>query len=121
MDKKFATENGKRIAVIHTDKCLLPDAQAALDLIATLHYDGDCSRIALPKDALPADFFELHTGLAGEMLQKFSNYFAKLAIIGDFSGYASKPLQDFIRECNRGQSIFFAATDAQAIERLAQV
>ena len=120
MDKKFVTESGKKIAVIHSENCLLPDAQAALDLIATLHYDDNCRRLALPKEALPADFFELRTGLAGEILQKFTNYFFRLAIIGDFSGYASQPLQDFIRECNRGQSVFFVATEAQAIERLAK-
>jgi hypothetical protein len=64
-------------------------------------------------------FFKLSTGIAGEILQKFINYQAKLAIVGDFSGYTSKPLHDFIYESNRGRDIFFAASMDEAMEKLA--
>ena len=33
----------------------------------------------------------------------------KLAIIGDFSGYTSKPLRDFIYESNNGNQVFFVS------------
>lgn len=52
---------------------------------------------------------------------KFINYGAKLAVYGDYSGYTSKPLRDFIRESNRGRDIFFPATRQEAILRLAGV
>lgn len=34
--------------------------------------------------------------IENEVLQKFINYQTKIAIIGDFSGYTSKSLKDFI-------------------------
>ena len=118
MNKKLVTENGTTIAIFHSDECLLPDAQAALDLIATLLYEDNCSHIAINKEAFSDDFFVLRTGMAGDILQKFINFSAKLAIIGDFSGYTSKPLHDLIYECNRGHSIFFVKDELQAIQRL---
>ena len=75
---------------------------------------------AIDKAAVSEDFFRLSTGIAGEILQKFVNYRVKLAIYGDFSGYASKPLQDFIRESNEGRDIFFVATEDEAVARIAE-
>ncbi len=64
------------------------------------------------------DFFILSTGMAGEILQKFINYGVRFAIYGDFSGYTSKPLHDFIYESNCGKDIFFQDTKENAIEKL---
>jgi hypothetical protein len=95
-------------------------AQDALDLMATAVYDG-CSALMVPKEALPETFFQLRTGFAGEVLQKFSNYRMKLAIIGDFGVYESKSLKDFIYECNKGRQVFFKGTREEAIEALERV
>jgi len=46
------------------------------------------------------------------------NYRMKLAIVGDFSRYTSKSLQDFIRESNRGNQVFFTDTVEAALRRL---
>ncbi len=64
---------------------------------------------------LSPEFFQLSTGLAGEILQKFTNYHAILAIVGDFSQEQSKPLRDFIYESNKGSHIFFVETEDEAI------
>jgi len=63
----------------------------------------------------------LSTGLAGEILQKFINYHIKIAIYGDYSNYTSKPLKDFIYECNHGKDFFFTATKEEGIEKLIEV
>ncbi|MDR1103187.1 MAG: DUF4180 domain-containing protein, partial [Tannerella sp.] len=63
-------------------------------------------------------FFDLKTGLAGEMLQKIVNYNMRLGIVGDFSVYQSKSLHDFIRESNRYRKIVFADTAEKAKELL---
>lgn len=63
--------------------------------------------MVLYKESLNESFFDLKTGLAGEILQKFSNYRFKLAIVGDFSHYTSKSLRDFIYECNKGNMVYF--------------
>ena len=60
----------------------------------------------------------MSTGLAGAVLQKFINYGAKLAVYGDYSGYTSKPLRDFIRESNHGKDFFFVSTMKEAVQRL---
>jgi len=111
-------KNGVIIAVVTADEKLLYDVQSALDLMATVHYETDSNRIAVCKETVAEDFFILSTRLAGEILQKFVNYQWKLAIIGDYSKYTSKPLRDFIYESNNGQDIFFVATEEEAVERL---
>lgn len=119
MQIQITEKDGARVAVVQDDGLLIQDAQSALDLIATTGYEAQANRIVLYKQALSEDFFRLGTGLAGEVLQKFVNYGVKLAVIGDFSGYASKPLQDFIRESNRGRDIFFVPDEETAVARLA--
>lgn len=97
---------------------IITDTQSALDLISTITYYDECERIAIYKEAIAEDFFKLSTGLAGEILQKFVNYSKKLAIIGDFSNYSSKALKDFMYECNKGNQIFFAENEQEAVKML---
>jgi len=87
--------------------------QDALDLIGNAGYQG-ASGIVLQAAQLAPEFFDLRTGLAGEVLQKFSNYDMRLAIVGDFAGYNSKALQDFIRESNRQGRVRFVGSEAEA-------
>ena len=109
----------KTVAVVTGEEKVITDAQSALDLIITARYETGTNLIAVDKEAITEDFFVLSRGLAGEVLQKFINYQAKIAIFGDFSQYTSKPLKDFIYESNKGQDIFFVSTKTEAVERLA--
>jgi hypothetical protein len=118
--KLIETSNGK-IAVIESDTPIMTDAQSALDLAATLFYEHECQRIAINKAAVTEDFFKLSTGVAGEIVQKLVNYRYRLAIIGDFSVYTSKPLHDYIYECNRGNHLFFVNSEQEAIEKLGTI
>lgn len=106
------------IIYIESEDILITDSQSALDLMMTVRYEKNCSRIILDKSAICEEFFRLSSGVAGEVLQKFSNYRIKLAIIGDFSKYTSKPLHDFIYECNKGNNIYFLGDLEQAVEKL---
>lgn len=110
-------ENGKKVAEITEDHSVIPDVQEMLDLMGDCGAN-DCNRIIIREEGLNPDFFRLHTGLAGEILQKFSTYNFKLAIIGDFTRYKSKNLQDFIRESNKGNRIFFVNNFDEAISKL---
>lgn len=109
------------IAIVNSDEIIIEDVQSALDLMATVKYEADCDRIILNKSLLPECFFDLKTRLAGEILQKFITYSVKIAIVGDFSGYTSQSLKDFIYESNRGKDIFFLSTEQQAIEKLSML
>jgi hypothetical protein len=42
----------------------------------------------------------------------------KIAMVGDFEGYTSKSLKDFIYESNKGSQVFFLGDEKGAIERL---
>ena len=110
--------NGEIVALVESEEMLVSDVQSALDLMATVRYETGADRVALPKASLDERFFVLSSGLAGDILQKFVNYQMKLAIIGDFSRYTSKPLRDFIYESNQGTHVFFVSTQAEAIEKL---
>ena len=119
MPTTIITSHNQRIASV-TLASVIATGQDILDLLMTTSVDTDCDRIALPATAFPDDFFVLSTGLAGELLQKCVNYRFKIAIYGDYSQYTSVPLQAFIRESNRGNSVFFPATLEEAVEMLAQ-
>jgi hypothetical protein len=118
MNISVIEKNGVKIAVIQSDELLITNAQSALDLIATVSWEHEAYRIVLQKSAVCEEFFKLSTGVAGEVLQKFVNYSAKVAIVGDYSGYTSKPLRDFIYESNKGNAVFFVGTEDDALERL---
>lgn len=120
MTLKTIEKNGVSVAVIESSEVVIKDAGSALDLIATANYETGSERIAIAKSAVAEDFFCLSSGLAGEVLQKFINYHAKLAIYGEFSAYTSKPLHDFIYESNKGKDIFFTGTVEEATEKLSR-
>ena len=106
------------IALIITDEIIIKDAQSALDLIASVQYETDCDKLIVYKSCVAEDFFVLSTGIAGEILQKFVNYRKKIAIVGDYSKYTSKPLKDFIYESNNGNSIYFVSNIEEALLKL---
>jgi hypothetical protein len=116
---KIETSVGN-IAIVKGSQIIIQDVQSALDLVATVQYETDSNRIIVHKSLFSEQFFDLKTRLAGEVLQKFINYYMKVAIIGDFSVYSSQSLKDFIYECNKGNDIFFLPTEEEAIERLSR-
>ena len=109
--------NGQSVAVI--DRTQKPDSvQAILDLMADVQYQ-ECSAMVFYKESLGEDFFDLKTRYAGNVLQKFSNYHTRLAIVGNFSVYKSNALRDFICECNKGNLVFFKSSLEEALNALA--
>jgi hypothetical protein len=105
------------VAELRAETAVFSEVQDMLDVMGDAGANG-CDRIIINEENLHPDFFKLHTGLAGEILQKFSTYSVKLAIVGDFSKYKSKSLQDFIRESNRGNRVFFVNSHDEATKKL---
>jgi len=99
--------NGIDVAEIISEEIVISDNQDALDLIANCFYNSGSNKIIIYEKNLTPDFFDLKTGIAGEILQKFSNYNSRLIIVGDFSKYTSKSLKDFIYESNKQKNILF--------------
>jgi len=105
------------IAELTDENFIISRAQDVLDIFGDL-IAVDCARIIIHERNLHADFFDLKTRLAGEVLQKFSNYKVKIAIVGDFAKYKSKSLRDFIFESNKSNYVFFTDSINSAIMRL---
>lgn len=106
-----------KVAIIADDTIVIHNVNDALDAMMNARAN-DCDKMLLRKEQIADDFFELRTGLAGEILQKYTNYKMRMAIVGDFSGYNSKSLNDFIYECNQGHQVLFKGTEAEALDEL---
>ncbi len=109
--------NRQVIAEPDTKQMVIDEPQDALDLMANASYQGAGSVILYETSLNPA-FFDLRSGLAGEVMLKFTNYRMKLAVIGEFKKYQSKSLQAFIAESNRGNQFYFVPDRETAIAKL---
>lgn len=115
MIKYHPLKNGKTLAEILPEAPMITEPGDILDMMAETGYHS-CDTMMIHRETFHPGFFELKTGLAGEILQKFSNYRMRLAIVGDFSGIKSKSLRDFIRESNRRGTINFVNTPEKAMD-----
>jgi len=106
-----------KIAELISDEMIISQAEDGLDLLGDIYYQGFDKIIIREKNITPI-FFDLKTGIAGEILQKFSNFRVQLAIIGDFSKYKSKSLSDFIYESNKGRLVNFVSSFDDAMNFL---
>jgi hypothetical protein len=115
---QFQFHNHGKVAEVISNAIIISSGQDVLDLIYNPSLT-DVTGIILHQENIIPSFFELHTGIAGDVLQKFVNYRCRLAIVGDFSAIESKSLADFIRESNKGKSVYFAENLTEAVAALA--
>ncbi len=106
-----------KIAEVISDDTVINKSEDGLDLLGDLYYQGFDAIIIHEKNII-VDFFDLKSGIAGEILQKFSTYRVRLTIVGDFAKYTSKSLKDFIYESNKGKQINFVSSTTEAISQL---
>jgi hypothetical protein len=89
------------------------------DLPAALGASIDAGGLLLDEKQLSPEFFDLRSGLAGEVLQKFTNYRARLAIvIADQAAYGSR-FSELAYEHRTHRSVRFFATEQLARQWLA--
>lgn len=111
--------NDIKIAEVTSDTILIESSEDGLDLLGNLYYQNFDKIIVHEKNITP-NFFDLKTGIAGEILQKFSNYRVRLAIVGDFDKFPSQSTKDFIFESNKTGHINFVNTVSEALNRLSR-
>ncbi|UHO39922.1 DUF4180 domain-containing protein [Chryseobacterium capnotolerans] len=119
MDIKPHNAGDIKIAEVTSDHIIIQSAEDGLDLMGNIYYQGFDKVILYEKNITPS-FFDLKTKIAGEILQKFSNYQIGLTIIGDFSKYESKSMKDFIFESNTTRHVNFVETLAEALENFSK-
>lgn len=104
------------VAILNRESPPVGTLQEALDLMA--HADSLGARsIIVRQEHLVADFYDLKTRLAGDILQKFTNYGFRLAVVGAFSDLQSQSLRDFIYESNRRGQFLFLPSEAAVLSR----
>lgn len=114
MDHTLYTINGHSIAALKANDVTISSAQQFLEVVMNLPAD----RVVILKEDMDEAFFDLRSGLAGEILQKAVNYRIRVGIVGDYTGYESKSLRDFIYESNQSNRIVFVNTLDEALRRL---
>lgn len=81
-------------------------------------FGAGADTVVVPVARLHSDFLRLRTRIAGEFAQKFVNYRLRLVILGDLGPHleTSEALRDYVRESNRGDSVWFLP-DLPALEQ----
>jgi hypothetical protein len=118
MEIKTHLINDIKIAEVISEVIVIKTTTDGIDLMGNLYYQY-FDKIILHEKNITVDFFDLKNGIAGEILQKFSTYRVRLAIVGDFNHYTGKSLKDFIYESNKTGQINFVDSTAEAIKVLA--
>ena len=106
--------NGKDIVALKENGVVIRNAQEFLDVVMNLPSD----RVIIYRENLEEEFFDLRSGLAGEILQKAVNYERQLGIVGDLSKYPSRSLKAFVYESNKSDKIIFTDTLDEALQRM---
>lgn len=107
----------KKVGVLLNENQVIKSTSEALDIMGDAMYRG-AEIIVLKKENFHLDFYDLKTGMAGDILQKFSTYNMRLAIMGDFTKVTSKSLNDFIYESNKGKRILFVNSQEEFLKSL---
>ncbi len=103
------------VAEVVAEGIILASEEDTLDIIGNCGYQG-ADHIIVHQRNIHPDFFDLKTNLAGNVLQKISNYRTHLAINGNFHNMPSKSLQDFIHESNRSGRVKFLGSVEEALK-----
>ncbi|WP_339717873.1 DUF4180 domain-containing protein [Cyclobacterium amurskyense] len=116
MEIKKHNLDGIQVAEIISEEIKIHNTEDALDLLGNLYYQGYDKMIVHEENITPA-FFDLKTKLAGDILQKFTQYNMALYIIGDFSKFKSQSMIDFICESNKGSQVNFLGSIGEVFNK----
>lgn len=82
-------------------------------VVATCFEQG-AQAVLIHRDALPAAFFDLRSGLAGELAQRLALYRLRAAlVVPDLSAQPAR-FVEYARESNRGTQVRFFDSRAEA-------
>ncbi|GEM44518.1 DUF4180 domain-containing protein [Deinococcus cellulosilyticus] len=103
MNHQVIEHKNQKYIEVTSSSPLLGSEQDALDLVA-LGMEQQTGLLLLHAEALSEDFFQLKTGVAGAMLQKFINYHMKTAVVlADQEGQHLR-FREMVSEANKGQA-----------------
>jgi PadR family transcriptional regulator AphA len=91
----------KYIECVPSVKCI-ENERDALELVVICG-ENETNRLMLHAENLTEDFYQLRTGVAGEILQKFATYFVKVAAVLSPELVNQGRFRDMVLEANRGR------------------
>lgn len=114
MNGSFVEVNGIRGYQLAVQGSELRTGNDAVDVMSAASEER-AAFIVIPAERLGEDFFDLRTGIAGEIVQKFVMYGARVVIVGDISRRVaeSKSLAAFVAEANCGRNLWFVPSSEQ--------
>jgi Domain of unknown function (DUF4180) len=83
--------------------------------IVSASYETNTNRVLLRDRQLPAEFFELQTGFAGEFIQKLVNYKIVVACVFEQGRPFSERFREYVAEAKRGRQFRSFANEGDAI------
>jgi hypothetical protein len=117
MEIKEHILNEINVAEVISEELIIQNTADALDLMGNIYYQG-FDKIILHQKNITPDFFDLKNKMAGDILQKFSQFRVRLVIVGDFSDFESKSLKAFIYESNNGKQVNFLTSTKEGLKSL---
>ncbi|RKR86764.1 uncharacterized protein DUF4180 [Micromonospora pisi] len=111
--------HGQQVLDCAPDGPTLDVGNPLTDLIGAA-FGHQADLVVVPVSRLAGTFFDLRSGVAGEIVQKFVNYRLRLAVVGDISAHlaTSTALRAFVREANRGRQLWFVTDHSELDKRL---
>lgn len=106
--------NGKTYIECLADMAPIASERDALDLVA-LCGENETHRLMLHSEHLPPAFFDLKTGLAGDVLLKFSNYRVKVVAVVTHDQVGNGRFAEMAMESNHFNEfgVFYARQQAE--------
>ena len=80
--------------------------------------ESGAGAVLFDRTALPAAFFDLSSGFAGELIQKLTQYGIRMAAVVPDPSRCSRSFQEFVREANRGGHFRFFPDRRDAVRWL---
>lgn len=114
MDYNIIEKGTKKYIEVLSSDNLLNSEQDALDLIS-LSWEHNIQQQVLHGEIFSEDFFNLKTGVAGKMLQKFINYGIRVAAIIPAQVANTGRFREMVLETNKGNAfrVFSSREEAE--------
>lgn len=110
-DEHVVTVYGTSVMVCAPEGLPLDTEGAATELVGEA-IGQRAEIVVVPAERLTDDFFDLATGVAETIAEKFSTYRVRLAVVGDISGRVadSEQLSSWVQVSNQGTRLWFCPT-----------
>lgn len=106
---------------MHTFTELQPSGEITPSAVVAACYEQDTYAVLINHLVLPPEFFDLSTGMAGELTNRLTLYSIRLACVVPDLSVQSERFQEFAREANQGTQFRFFGSRDEAVAWLERI